>query len=401
MNTTSTHNTHALIFGFVSVFLTSLGFGIINPVVPFLVAPYATGHSAAVIVTLLTAIYALFVFVAAPVFGLLSDRFGRKPLLLISFLGSAVGYLFFGVGGALWVLFAGRIIDGLTGGNISIILAYFADITPSDERSKYFGWMGAIVGIGTITGPVIGGLLAVFGNSVPMYVGAALSLANVLYGLIAMPESLPAEKRIAEIHATQLNPLSVLKGIFQIQKIRRLLLSAVMIWIAAGSLQSIFAQFAKDSFAWSAALIGLAFAIIGIMDILSQSLIMPRLLKLVSDESIVRIGIIAELIAYAILTISALATQSALALIALVIYGFGDSIFNPAFNGKLSKSIADSDQGRVQGGAQALSSLGRVVGPVIGGQIYMLLGHAAPMIMGILLAAIAFISLRGQHSETL
>lgn len=168
-------NKHALTFGLITVFLTGLGLTIVSPVLPFLVKTYTSNPSSqATAVTLLTSIYALSVFLAAPVLGALSDRYGRRPVLIISLIGSALGYFIFGLGGALWILFLGRIIEGLTGGEISAIFAYFADITPSNERTKYFGWISAVVGVGTALGPIIGGALATFGNSVPMYAGTVI-----------------------------------------------------------------------------------------------------------------------------------------------------------------------------------------------------------------------------------
>ncbi|HAC3793315.1 TPA_asm: MFS transporter, partial [Listeria monocytogenes] len=138
---TSLTNKKTLLFGLISVFLCGMGFSIIMPVVPFLVTPYVTNASdQALMVTLLTSVYAFCVFFAAPGLGALSDRFGRRPVLLICFIGSAIGYFIFGLGGALWVLFLGRIIEGITGGSISTLFAFFADITPQEERTKYFGW---------------------------------------------------------------------------------------------------------------------------------------------------------------------------------------------------------------------------------------------------------------------
>lgn len=199
-------NKHAIMFGFISVFLTGLGLTIVSPVFPFLVKSYTSNPSSqATAVTLLTSIYALSVFLAAPVLGALSDRYGRRPVLIISLFGSEIGYFIFGIGGALWILFIGRIIEGLTGGGISAIIAYFADIIPSTERTKYFGWISAVVGVGTTLGPTIGGALATFGNSVPMYAGAVITLLNAIYGYLFMPESLEKSKRSSRLFARHFN----------------------------------------------------------------------------------------------------------------------------------------------------------------------------------------------------
>lgn len=205
----------ALLFGLSSVLLYGIGFGLTTPVVPFLVQPYVSSpDNQAMVIALLTLAYAVCVFLAAPGLGALSDRYGRRPVLIICLLGSAAGYLIFGIGGALWVLFTGRIIDGLTGGNISTILAYFADITPKEQRIKYFGWAGAAAGIGSIIGPALGGLLANFGYSTPMYFGVIITLLNVVYGTIYMPESLSKEDRLDKISIVKLNPFTQLARFF-------------------------------------------------------------------------------------------------------------------------------------------------------------------------------------------
>lgn len=377
---------HALLFGLIAVFLCGIGFSIIAPVVPFLVQPYTSNPGEqAIVVTLLTSVYAVCVFFAAPALGALSDKYGRRPLLLLCLLGSAVGYLVFGIGGALWVLFAGRIIEGITGGSISTIFAYFADIIPREQRTKYFGWMSAIVGVGTVIGPTVGGLLAKFGYAVPMYFGAGITLLNVIYGYFFMPESLAKNNRLKEIALVRLNPFTQLASVLSLKNLKRLLIAAFLLWIPNGALQAVFSQFTMDTFHWQPALIGLMFSIIGIQDIISQGLIMPRLLVKLSDKQIAMLGMGAEVIGYSLIAASALFSYYPLFIAGMFIFGFGDSIFGPSFNGMLSKSVDASEQGRVQGGSQSIQALARIIGPVIGGQIYVSLGHAAPAFMGVIL----------------
>ncbi|WP_313466849.1 MFS transporter [Carnobacterium sp.] len=388
MNTLN--NKHALIFGFISVFLTGLGLTIVSPVVPFLVNSYTRNPSSqATAVTLLTSIYAFSVFLAAPVLGAVSDRYGRRPVLIFSLIGSALGYFIFGLGGALWVLFLGRIIEGLAGGQISAILAYFSDITSQKERTKYFGWISAIVGVGTALGPVIGGVLANFGNSVPMYAGAIISLINALYGYFFMPESLEKAERSSNILAKQLNPFVQLSNVFSFKSVKWLLIAGFLIWIPNGSLQAIFPQFSIDLFAWQPVLIGLTFSIVGVLDIFSQALIMPRLLKCLTDKQIALLGMISEIIGYIFIAVSALTVYHPVFIIGMIFFGFGDSIFGPSFNGMLSKSVSTSEQGRIQGGSQSIQSLARVIGPIIGGQLYAIISHAAPAIMGVILIGVS------------
>ncbi|PEL86793.1 MFS transporter [Bacillus wiedmannii] len=390
---------HALIFGLISVFLCGIGFSIILPVVPFLVQPYISStEEQALVVTLLTSVYAVCVFFAAPALGALSDKYGRRPLLLICLFGSAIGYLVFGVGGALWVLFAGRIIEGITGGSISTIFAYFADIIPPEQRTKYFGWVSAVVGAGTIIGPTLGGLLANFGHSVPLYFGAFITLLNVLYGMKYMPESLDKNNRLKEITFVRLNPFAQLANILSMKNLKWLLVSAFLLWIPNGSLQAIFTQFTMDTFSWKPALIGLMFSIMGFQDIISQAFIMPKLLIKLTDKQIAILGMVSEIIGYSFIAASALFSLFPLLIVGMLLFGFGDSIFGPSSNGMLSKSVDSSEQGRIQGGSQSIQALARMIGPIIGGQIYVSLGHAAPAFMGMILIVVAIAVLyRGTH----
>ncbi|PER22838.1 tetracycline resistance MFS efflux pump [Bacillus cereus] len=390
---------HALIFGLISVFLCGIGFSIIMPVVPFLVKPYISSpEEQALVVTLLTSVYAVCLFFAAPALGALSDKYGRRPLLLICLFGSAIGYLVFGIGGALWVLFTGRIVEGITGGSISTIFAYFADIIPSEQRTKYFGWVSAVVGAGTIIGPTLGGLLAKFGHSVPLYFGALITLLNVLYGMKYMPESLDKNNRLKEITFVRLNPFAQLANILSMKNLKWLLISAFLLWIPNGSLQAIFTQFTMDTFSWKPALIGLMFSIMGFQDIISQAFIMPKLLIKLSDKQIAMLGMVSEIIGYSFIAASALFSLYPLLIIGMLMFGFGDSIFGPSFNGMLSKSVDSSEQGRIQGGSQSIQALARMIGPIIGGQFYVSLGHAAPAFMGMILIVVAIAVLyRGTH----
>lgn len=389
-NTEQTVDRHALIFGLISVFLCGIGFSIIAPVVPFLVQPYTSSPGEqAIMVTMLTSVYAFCVFFAALVLGALSDKYGRRPLLLICLLGSAIGYFVFGLGGALWVLFAGRIIEGITGGSISTIFAYFADIIPPEQRTKYFGWVSAVVGAGTIIGPSVGGLLAKFGYAVPMYFGAVVTLLNVVYGLLFMPESLDKNNRLQEITLVRLNPFSQLASLLSMKNLNRLLISAFLLWIPNGSLQAVFSQFTLDTFSWKPAIIGLMFSIMGFQDILSQGFIMPKLLKKLNDKQIAILGMVSEIIGYGFIAVSSLLAFYPLFIVGMFIFGFGDSIFGPSFNGMLSKSVDSSEQGRIQGGSQSIQALARMIGPLIGGQIYVSLGSAAPAVMGMVLIAAA------------
>ena len=404
MNTQSVQQTvdkRAMLFGLTSVLLYGIGFGLTTPVVPFLVQPYVKNpDNQAMVIALLTFAYAVCVFLAAPGLGALSDRYGRRPVLILCLLGSAAGYLIFGIGGALWVLFAGRIIDGLTGGNISIILAYFADITPKEQRVKYFGWAGAASGIGFIIGPALGGMLAKFGYSVPMYFGVAVTLFNVLYGAVYMPESLGKDSRLNKISVARLNPFTQFANLLSIKNLKWVFISIFLLGVPSGSLQAIFSQFAKDAFLWEPILIGVVFSILGATDILTQSLIMPKLLMKLKDTKIAVIGMVSEIVAYALFAASGIFLYIPFFIAGTVIFGFGDAIFGPAVNGIASNAVSSEEQGRIQGGSQSIQALTRIIGPIIGGELYVSLGHFAPAAMGVIFVAAAIAAMhRGSRTS--
>ncbi len=370
--------------GLISVFLCGIGFTIIAPVTPFLVAPYVRDSSQqAFVISALTAVYAACVFLAAPVLGAFSDQVGRRPILILCLFGGGLGYLLFGIGGALWVFFLSRVIEGITGGSISTLYAYFSDSTAPDQRTKYFGWMSAVAGAGTALGPVIGGGLAHFDYAVPMFVGALVSIVNGVYAWLCLPESLPkSSRRKASLKA--INPIRQFRYIFTDTGIRRIVFTAFLLWLPAGGLQAVFSQFTIDSFAWSPMLIGLMFSLIGIQDILAQSFLMPWLLKQMSESAILRWGIIGEVSGYCLICLSGFFAAPILFVFGLLLYGMGDAIFAPAYNGSLSKLVDQKDQGKVLGSSQGMQSLARVIGPLLAGQLYVWFAPVAPAVLGII-----------------
>jgi MFS transporter, DHA1 family, tetracycline resistance protein len=400
-------NRKALMFIVVTAFLTSMGFGLITPVAPFLLTRYITDpNSAGVALGWLTAVYSICQFLAAPALGALSDRYGRKPILLFCIFGSAVGFLLLGIGGALWVLFLGRIIDGITGANFSVAFAYIADITPPEERGKFFGWVGALSGIGFIFGPVIGGLTAKISYEAPFYIAAAITLLNVIYGLFFMPESLPKAQRITDVSLARLNPFSVLGNVFALPQLRWLLIGTFLVSLPFAVLQSNLGLFAKDSLGWDADTTGMIFALVGITDIIVQGLLLGRMLKWFGETRVAIGGLCCELVGYLLLASVGWLGSPALMFAAVIIFALGDGLFGPSLGGLLSRAAGANAQGQVQGGSQAVQSVGRIIGPLLGGEVYDRVGRTVPYVGGAAIVALALGALRlaipaiRQQSET-
>lgn len=228
------------------VLLNSIGLSIVLPLLPFMVGKYLPSRQVVVGMSALMSVFAACTFFAAPVFGALSDRYGRKNILIISLLGSVIGYILFGIGGALWILFLGRIIDGLTAGNISILFAYISDSTEPQERTKWFGYVGAVMGIGKIGGPALGGLLGGISFSLPFFITAALIFLSGVGVYFLLPESLAPDKRAKRLTVDSFNVFSHFRDIFSLKPIRLLLIAGVLFCAALGIFQFNFTVFLKD-----------------------------------------------------------------------------------------------------------------------------------------------------------
>ena len=374
-----------------TAFLNLAGVGILNPIVPFIVGKYVARADGAFVVSLLFTSYSLCQFLAVPSLGALSDRFGRRPVLLISLLGSAAGYLIFGLGGALWVLFLGRIIDGLTGGNIATIYAYGADITEPKDRTHFFGLLGAAAGMGFVMGPALGGLLYKLTNSfeAPLYFAAALTLANTVWGFFAMPESLTHDKRDQSITVARLNPLVQLGNAFRLPELRLLLLG-VFIWtFAFAMLQSNVSFLTEDRLHWTPDGTSAIFFTVGSITILVQGLLIRRLLPRFGEARLAIAGLLAIGIGFIIIAVVTATSYAPLLFVAVIFTATGNGLITPSLAGLLSQAVTMREQGRVQGGNQSVQALGRVIGPLWGGWTYGSIGPAAPYITGAVILGVA------------
>jgi DHA1 family tetracycline resistance protein-like MFS transporter len=387
-------------FLLVTVFLNTLGMTIIGPVVPFLVEPYlADKGSLATTVGWLISAYALCQFLAAPGLGRLSDRFGRRPLLLLCLAGSVVGYLLFGIGGALWVLIVGRVIDGLTGGNISILFAYIADISAPEERGAVYGRVGAVAGLGFMLGPAAGGFAAHWGVAVPAYLAAAITLAALLWGLWALPESLPADRRSGQVRVSDLNPFIQLRDLLGLAHLRWLLLVGFLYALPFAALQANLSVLIIDSLGWSPAQLGLLFLLVGGADIVVQGVLVGRLLPILGERRLALCGFVTVMLGYILIGSIAVFPVSALLLIGTVLFAGGGGLVEPALGGMLSRAAGDADQGRVQGGSQAIHSLALILGPIIGGALYAGIVRPSPYLLGAICMALAMLVIGTQRGS--
>lgn len=350
--------------------LNAIGMTLVFPLFPFLVGKYLPESQIVVGLSSLLSVYALCQFFAAPVFGALSDRFGRKSILIISLFGSAIGYFLLGVGGALWVLFLGRIIDGLTAGNISTLFAYIADSTEPGERTQWFGYLGGAIGVGFMIGPAIGGLLGTTSISLPFYVTAGITFVSILCIYVLLPESLAPEKRTKQFSIKSLNTFAQFKTILTLQDVRALLIMGAFFSIGLSIYQFNLSIFLKDVFLWGPALIGGVLTVVGVCDIVSRTLLLPQLLKRFSERSIGMVGLGGLMLGLALVFVSAYVPSAILLLSAVIFITLGEGLFDPTYNGLLSRSVDESKQGSLQGANQSLQAAYHVIVPLAAAALY-------------------------------
>ena len=392
-----------LIFLMVTAFLFSIGFALVFPVLPFIVAQYVPQVSQqAAVIGLLGAVYALCAFFGLPVLGALSDAYGRRPVIMISLLGSAAGYLVFGIGGSLAMLFLGRLIDGLCSGGMSALFGYVADTTPEEERGRVFGQIGAVVGAGFIVGPALGGLLAHVSLSAPVYVAAAVCVLNMLWGYFVLPESLSPERRSTHFDASHLNPLSQLSGVLAFPAVRRLVTVSVLFILPFSLMQIALSLLARDTLHWGPGQVSTVFMLVGVCDIVSQGLLLPILLKRLGERGVALLGLAFGVVGMTLMALLPVLPYSVLMYLSVLLFASGEGVFNASLSAMLSNAAPEGAQGRVQGGASAFASLAQVLGPVGGGQLY---SRAGPTLTfglgaGVVLAALGLLAWTGPLAAT-
>jgi len=358
----------AFLFVFIAVLVDSIGFGIILPVLPRLIMQL-TGVSidrAAGYGGWLSFVYALMQFFCAPVLGNLSDRFGRRPVLLFALLALGLDYLIMGFAPAIGWLFAGRAIAGVAGASFTPAYAYVADITAPARRAQSFGLMGAAFGIGFILGPAIGGLLGGFGPRAPFFAAAAIALANTALGYFALPESLPPESR-RPFHWARANPLGTLLQMRRYPVVL-LTLGALFLWqLAHQVLPSTWAYYTISKFHWSSAQVGYSLAYVGLLMAIAQGALTRVLIPWLGGERRAALaGMACAFLAYAGY---AVVTQGwMMYVVALTTFLF--ALTYPSMNAIASQQIPANAQGELQGAIACLYSLSSIVGPPLMTQVF-------------------------------
>jgi DHA1 family tetracycline resistance protein-like MFS transporter len=314
----------------------------------------------------------------------LSDRFGRRPILFICLLGSAAGYLLFGLGGALWMLFLGRIIDGLTGGNFGVLFSYIADITEPEERGKYFGLVGALSGIGFILGPAIGGLLAAINYTLPFLVATGVILLTLLWGFFFLPESLSKEHRVTSIHLGDLNPLKQVGALFSLAHLRWLLLALFLYSFPFAILQANLTIFLRDSLGWDATASGLVATVVGVVDILVQGVLVGKMLKIFGDFKLGIVSLVLVAASYVLMGLISIIATPLMVVLSVVVFAGAGGLVENALRGLTSRLVGPSQQGLLGGASQSVQSLAMILGPLVGGVLYDSYGHGVPYWFGAL-----------------
>ncbi|HJT57675.1 MAG TPA: MFS transporter [Ktedonobacteraceae bacterium] len=392
-STQSTPGRKALLFLMIMAFLNTMGMTIVGPVVPFITLQHLSNpNNLALVVSWLIASYGICQMIAAPGLGLLSDRFGRRPILFICLLGSAIGYLLFGLGGSLWVLFLGRIIDGLTGGNFSVLFGYIADITEPEERGKYFGMIGGASGVGFMVGPAIGGLLATVNYSTPFLAAAGVILLNIAWGYFFLPESLSKQHRIVAIRLRELNPLKQMGDVFRLANLRWLLLAGFFYALPFAMLQATLTILMKDSLGWNATQAGIIATTVGVVDIVVQGVLVGKLISIFGDVKLSISSLILVAISYLLLGSIALIASPILLIAGVILFAGAGGLVENALRGLTSRMVGPSDQGRVSGAGQSIQSVAMILGPLFGGLLYTQLGHFEAYGSGALIIALAIAS---------
>ncbi|PKF74855.1 TCR/Tet family MFS transporter [Chryseobacterium sp. PMSZPI] len=353
---------YALVFIYVTVLIDIIGIGIVAPVLPTLILKLSNGDLSATTkyIGWFISLYALMQFIFAPVLGSLSDRYGRRPLLLWSLLGLGIDYLILAMAPNLIWLFVGRIIAGIMGSSMTTVTAYVSDISTPEKKSQNFGMISAIAGLGLIIGPLIGGVLGHYGERIPFYTAAALSLLNLIYGFFVLPESLKDDNR-RSFSWKAANPISAMKSIKKEILGPYLIIAFVFIALAGHAMSSIWNVYGMEKFNWKADMIGYSLGFFGILMVVSQGLFIRLFIDKLGQKKAIMVCMFIYCVS---LLLFGFINASWMAFVVMIPYALG-GMATPILQSMISSKVPDNKQGVLQGGLSSIGSITAVFGPLL------------------------------------
>lgn len=356
------NNKNAMLFIFITMLIDCTGLGIIIPVMPKLIEELTGGGvgEAATYFGWLSVAYAVMQFLFASVLGGLSDRFGRRPVLLLSLLGLGIDYIFLAVAPSIFWLFIGRMIAGISGASFTTASAYIADVSEPEKRAQNFGMIGVAFGVGFILGPLIGGIFGSFGTRVPFLIAAGFSLLNALYGYFVLPESLAIENR-RSFNWKRANPVGMLVNLKRYRHLYGLILIIFLVNIAGHAAQSTWTFITKLKFNWNEAMIGYSLAFVGLSIGLVQGGLIRIVIPKIGEIKSIYLGFSFYLLGFILF---AFANQGWMMFAFMIPYALG-GLAMPAVQGMISNHVPDNEQGEIQGVLTSLMSLTAIVGPLL------------------------------------
>lgn len=354
------------------VFIDLLGFSLILPLLPY----YARTFGANGFVTgVLVSSYAAMQLLGAPVLGRLSDRFGRRPVLLLSIFGTFIGFLLLGFATTLWMLFASRLIDGITGGNISVAQAYISDVTDPKDRAKSLGLIGAAFGLGFIIGPVTGGVLSQWGYAIPAFVAASLAFINLILVFFWLPESLTPERRSAMPVKQPSVSMSALWVALKRPFTGSILITRFFFGLAFALFQTIFALYALERFNLTAVQTGYVLTYVGVLSVITQGFMIGRITQRYREDLLIMVSVV--VMAFGLLG-WALAPSVLFLLIIMAPTAVAGGLLNTVLTSTLTKAVTPDEVGGIIGFSTSIESLTRVIAPTLGGFLLATFGTWAP-----------------------
>ncbi len=355
-------------FLFATALMNAISFGIMIPVLPNLIKQFTGGDFAAASLTnvLFATVWGVMQFFCGPVLGLLSDRIGRRPVLLISLFGLAIDFLFMALAPSLSWLFIGRVINGMTAASFSTAGAYVADVTLPQNRAKAFGWLGSAFSFGFLIGPALGGLLAQQSLRLPFFVAAALTTLNWVYGLFVLPESLAPERRIARFDWRRANPIGSLNFLRAHSELLDLAFINFLFYLAQNVLPSIFVLYAGYRYHWTPLVMGLTLMGTGALGVAVQLLLVGPIVSRIGERNTLLLGALGGAIGFALY---GFAPTGWIYLASAPIFALMN-LMQPGLQGLMTRRVGPQEQGQLQGANQSLQGIGSIIGPLVFGTLF-------------------------------